>query len=138
MNLHVHLVFGGDCFEAFSTYKKLFEGEIVFLFHKGEDKTIEVEEIEREKISHIILQTEHFSLQGEDADAGAITTTGSSKLVLEFRDLAKLQRTFDVLSKGGTIVSPLEKSFFSEAIGEVVDRFGVRWLMMMTDEDYQG
>lgn len=138
MNLHVHLVFNGNCLEAFNTYAALFNGKIVFLFRKGEDETIQVEESQKEKISHIILQTESFSLQGEDADAGIVTTTGSSKLVLEFRDMEKLQKTFETLSREGTVVTPLEKTFFSEAIGEVVDKFGVRWLIMMTDENYEG
>ncbi|MEG0039584.1 MAG: VOC family protein [Bacteroides sp.] len=138
MELHLHLVFNGDCEKAFSVYKQIFNGEIVFLFRKGEDKTLSVGEEEKNKISHIVLNTEHFSIQGEDADKGVPVTTGSNKLVLVFEDRAKLQSVFTVLSEGGTIVSPLEKTFFSEAIGEVIDRFGVRWLLMMTDKDYEG
>lgn len=138
MNLHVHLVFGGNCEEAFNTYRELLNGEIVFLFRKGEDNTVQVADEEKNKVSHIVMNTEHFSLQGEDADADTPISIGSSKLVLEFRDLKKLQHVFQVLAKGGTVVSPLEATFFSEAIGEVIDRFGVRWLIMMTDEGYEG
>lgn len=138
MNLNVHLVFGGNCEEAFNTYKELFNGEIVFLFRKGEDKTVQVNDAEKNKISHIVMNTEHFSLRGEDADAGVPVSTGSSKLVFVFRDLKKLQHVFEVLSKDGIVVSPLEKTFFSESIGEVIDKFGVRWLIMMTDENYEG
>jgi PhnB protein len=112
MELNVHLVFNGDCEAAFNTYKELFNGEIVFLFRKGEDPTTQVGEIEKDKISHIIMNTEHFSIQGEDADAGISVNTGSSKLVLVFQDLEKLQNVFKVLSDGGEIVAPLEKSFF--------------------------
>lgn len=138
MNLNVHLVFGGNCEEAFATYKEAFGGEIVFIFRKGEDESITVDDAEKNKIAHIVLNAENFSLQGEDADAGVPVTTGSSKLVLVFSDLEKLQAVFQTLSEGGTIVSPLEPSFFSESMGEVVDKFGIRWLIMMTDEDYQG
>lgn len=138
MDLNVHLVFNGNCEEAFNIYKELFNGEIVFLFRKGDDKTVEINDVEKNKISHIILNTDRFSLQGEDADMGIPTTTGSSKLVLVFDDLEKLQHVFNVLSKEGTIITPLEKTFFSESIGEVIDKFGVRWLIMMTDEDYDG
>lgn len=137
MNLHVHLVFGGDCEEAFNTYKELFNGEIIFTFRKGDDKTIQVSDVEKNKISHIIMNTEQFNLQGEDADTGNPVTTGSSKLVLEFRDLQKLHHVFQVLSKDGIIVTPLEKTFFSESMGEVIDKYGIRWLIMMTDEDYE-
>lgn len=137
MHLHVHLVFAGNCEEAFKTYAKLFNGSIDFIFRKGDEQTIRIADDEKNKISHIILNTEHFSLQGEDVDAGVSVETGSSKLVLEFRDIEKLKKIFKALSKEGVIITPLEKTFFSEAIGEVVDRFGVRWLIMMTDEDYE-
>ncbi|HBK31359.1 MAG TPA: hypothetical protein DDZ96_11005 [Porphyromonadaceae bacterium] len=137
MNLNVHLVFGGNCEDAFNAYKELFEGEIVFVFRKGEDKTMPVGEEEKNKISHIVMNTPQFSLQGEDADAGVPVSTGSSKLVLVFHDLQKLQAVYRTLADGGNIVSPLQQTFFSEAIGEVVDAFGVRWLIMMTDEDYE-
>jgi PhnB protein len=137
MNLKVHLVFGGNCEEAFNTYKSLFDGEIVFLFRKGDDKMAQVSDVEKNKIGHIVLKSEHFSLQGEDADAGTAVVTGNNnKLVLEFRDLKKTQHVFQVLAKDGDIVCPLEKTFFTEALGEVVDKFGIRWIIMMTDEDY--
>ncbi|WP_321480541.1 VOC family protein [uncultured Bacteroides sp.] len=136
MDLNVHLVFNRNCEEAFNTYKRLFNGEIVFVFRKGEDKTAQVDETEKDKISHMVMNTEKFSIQGEDTDIGTSVSTGSSKLVLVFKDLKELQNVFNVLSEGGTIVSPLEKTFFSESIGEVIDKFGIRWLIMMTDEDY--
>ena len=138
MNLHMHLVFGGNCEEAFNTYKDLFNGKIIFIFRKGEDKTIQVSDMEKNKISHIVMNTENFNLQGEDANIGSHVATGSSKLVLEFRDMQKLQHVFQVLSKDGIIVTPLEKTFFSESIGEVIDKYGIRWLIMMTDENYEG
>lgn len=49
MDLNVHLVFDGNCEEAFNTYKRLFNGEIVFLFRKGEDKTVRFDEVEKKQ-----------------------------------------------------------------------------------------
>ncbi|MDR3266712.1 MAG: VOC family protein [Tannerella sp.] len=125
--LKVHLVFPGNCEDAFNTYKEVLNGEIVFIFRKGDNKTATVSDAEKNKIAHIVLRTEHFNLQAEDADAGALVTTGSTKLVLEFRDLGEVRHVFGVLSQGGTIVAPLEKTFHCEATGEVIDKFGTRW-----------
>ena len=138
LDLKVHLVFNGNCEEAFNTYSKAFGGKIVFLFRKGDDKSIPTNEAEKNKISHIVLNADKLSLQGEDAPAGEQVITGSSKLVLVFKEMDKLQRVFETLSDGGTVVTPLGKTFFTEAIGEVVDKFGIRWLIMMTDEAYKG
>ena len=137
MKLKLQIVFQGTCEAAFNLYKEAFKGEIVFLFRKAEDSSIQVNEQEGEQISHIVLKTKYFEIGGQDADHGQIISGGNNaKQVLVFTDLKELNRTFDLLSQGGEIITPLEKTFFSEAIGEVVDKFGIRWLIMMTDDDY--
>ncbi len=137
MKLKLQLVFDGTCERAFNFYKEAFLGEIVFLFRKKEDKSMQVEERDKEQISHMVLKTEFFEIGGQDADSGQKVDGGNNaKQVLVFNDLPELHRTFDLLSQGGDIITPLEKTFFSEAIGEVVDKFGIRWLIMMTDDNY--
>lgn len=137
MKLKLQLVFPGTCEAAFNLYKEAFNGEIAFLFRKSEDKSIQVSQQEGEEISHVVLKTKYFELGGQDADNGQTVNAGNNaKQVLVFTDLDELHRTFDLLSEGGDVVTPLEKTFFSDAIGEVVDEFGIRWLIMMTDDDY--
>lgn len=137
MKLKVQLVFPGTCEEAFNTYKEALKGEIAFLFRKRDDDTLQVGEQEEEKISHMVLHTPHFDLGGQDAAVEETVTNGSNtKLVLTFTNLDELHRVFNLLSQDAEIVSPLEKTFFCEAFGELVDRFGIRWLIMMTDDDY--
>lgn len=137
MKLKLQLVFPGTCEAAFNLYKEAFNGEIAFLFRKSEDKSIQVSQQEGEEISHVVLKTKYFELGGQDADNGQTVNGGNNaKQVLVFTDLHELHRTFDLLSEGGDVVTSLEKTFFSDAIGEVVDKFGIRWLIMMTDDDY--
>ncbi len=137
MKLKLQLVFPGTCEAAFNLYKDAFNGDIVFLFRKAEDKSIQVNEQEGDQISHMVLKTKYFEIGGQDADNGQTVNAGNNaKQVLVFTNLEELHRTFDLLSQGGEVVTPLEKTFFSEAIGEVVDKFGIRWLIMMTDDDY--
>jgi PhnB protein len=33
------------------------------------------------------------------------------------------------LSEGGTIATPLAKTFWTQAYGELVDRFGIHWMI---------
>lgn len=137
MKLKLQLVFPGTCEAAFNLYKEAFNGEIAFLFRKSEDKSIQVSQQEGDEISHVVLKTKYFELGGQDVDNGQTVNGGNNaKQVLVFTDLDELHCTFDLLSEGGDVVTPLEKTFFSDAIGEVVDKFGIRWLIMMTDDDY--
>lgn len=137
MKLKVHLVYPGTCEEAFNLYKEALNGEIVFTFRKKEDKTVKVAETDKKKISHMVLNTQHFELAGEDANSGEIVENGNNnKLVLSFYNPDDLHRVFNLLSKDGTIVSPLEKTFFTEAIGEIIDKYGIYWIIMMSDDNY--
>jgi PhnB protein len=44
-------------------------------------------------------------------------------------DCADAKRVFDALAKGGKVTMPLQKTFWVEAFGMVVDRFGTPWMV---------
>jgi PhnB protein len=39
------------------------------------------------------------------------------------------ERIFDALAERGRVLAPLEKTFWSERFGMVVDRFGIPWMV---------
>ena len=49
----------------------------------------------------------------------------------------ELKRVFNALAVNGQLVTPLHKEFFTECSGELIDQYGIRWLIMMTDENYE-
>jgi PhnB protein len=42
---------------------------------------------------------------------------------------AEAKRVFDALSQGGEVRMPLQKTFWAEAFGMAVDRFGTPWMV---------
>lgn len=137
MKLKVHLVFAGTCEEALNFYKETLKGETNFLFRKKEDESVEVADADKEKISHMVINTKHFELAGEDAnkDSGLIIGN-NNKLVLSFHNLQECKRVFTAFANNGTVTMPLQKVFFTEAMGEVTDNYGISWIIMMSDEGY--
>ena len=137
MKLKVHLVFDGNCEEALTFYKTALNGEIDFIFRKKEDKENPISEIDKDKISHMVIKTPHFDLAGEDADSGKQVNVGNNnKLVLVFEEHDECKIVFDTFAKNGEITMPFEKTFFCDGMGEVVDKYGITWLIMVTDENY--
>lgn len=135
MNLKVHLFFPGTCEEALSFYKETLDGEINFLFRKKEDKTTEVADIDKEKISYMVVKTPHFDLAGEDANHDQEVIVGNNnKLVLLFQKAEEGRLIFDKFTQNGTIITPFEKTFFSDGFGEIVDKYGITWLIMVAEE----
>lgn len=137
MKLKVHLVFPGTCEEALNFYKETLKGEVGFLFRKKEDKGQTIADADRDKISHMVVKTPHFDLAGEDANHDQKVVEGNNnKLVLVFYDLEECTRVFNQFARIGTVTMPFQKMFFCEGMGEVTDKYGISWIIMMTDEGF--
>lgn len=59
------------------------------------------------------------------------TYTGMNEfsLSLKYPTVAEAQRIFESLAKGGQLRMPMEKTFWVEAFGMLVDRFGTPWMI---------
>ena len=44
-------------------------------------------------------------------------------------DVDDANRVFDALAEGGTVTQPVQPTFFSDAFGMCVDRFGIPWMV---------
>ena len=138
MNLKVHLVFAGNCEEALTFYKEVLGGEISFIFRKKEEKGITVADVDKEKISHMVVKTPHFELAGEDADSCSKVIAGNNnKLVLVYQEVEECREAYNKYAANGTVTMPFEKTFFCDGMGEVTDKYGISWLIMVTDEGYE-
>ena len=54
---------------------------------------------------------------------------GESSLALQIDRVAEAERVFREMAEGGRVVVPLQKTFWAERFGMVVDRFGIPWLL---------
>ena len=50
-------------------------------------------------------------------------------LSLQIRNTTEAERIFHELARDGSVVMPLEKTFWAALFGMVVDRFGIPWLI---------
>lgn len=51
-------------------------------------------------------------------------------LSLDLADVSEVERVFAALGVGGRVEMPLTPTFRSPRFGMLVDRFGVRWMVM--------
>ncbi|WP_353124047.1 VOC family protein [Dysgonomonas capnocytophagoides] len=137
MKLKIHLVFPGTCKEALTFYSTTLNGKIDFVFHKKDEKGAIVADADKDRISHMVIKTPHFELAGEDANSDQEVIAGNNnKLVLVFQEVSECKRVFDIFAQNGTVTMPFEKTFFCDGIGEITDKYGIPWLIMVTDEGY--
>lgn len=128
MQLSAHLTFNGNCREAFEFYAKVFGGRIATMMTWGESPLAEhVSPAERNAIMHASLEISADTLAGADVVGRPYVPLQGVYMILEPQSVEDAQRVFAELAEGGSIVMPLEETFWALRYGMVTDRFGVSW-----------
>ena len=50
-------------------------------------------------------------------------------LALTYPTAAEARKIFDALAEGGKVTMPMQKTFWAEGFGMLVDRFGTPWMI---------
>lgn len=87
-----------------------------------------------ERIMHAELRIGDDTLMVSDGGCAGAATFAGFGVSLPAVDTAQAQRFFDALADGGTVRMPLGPTFWSPAFGMVQDRFGVLWMIGVTQD----
>lgn len=127
--LNPYLSFRDNAREAMDFYQAVFGGEVTRStfgeFQVSEDPA------EVDKIMHSQLESPSgLVLMASDTPNRMDLVAGSNFTVsLSGDDEAELRGYWDKLAEGGTISMPLEKAPWGDSFGQLVDRFGIGWLV---------
>ena len=128
--MNPYLSFKGDCEAAFNFYAQSLDGELGPTFRYGGSPFVnDVPADWSEKIMHGSVTIGDQVLMGADIAPDRYEEPKGFSLSLQITSTADAERIFDQLSKDGRIIVPLEKTFWAERFGMVVDRFGIPWLI---------
>ena len=123
-----HLIFGGQCEQAFTFYESLLDGKIVTMLTYGASPMAgQVPPEWAGKIVHAALSLGDQVLSGADALPGEYEQPRGFYVLLQPTDLAESERIFLQLAERGQVRLPIQETFWSPAFGVVVDRFGIPW-----------
>ena len=130
--LNPYLTFDGKARDAMETYKEIFGGNLdINTFGDfggtGEDGP------PPDGIMHAQLTTDDgLTLMGSDAMPGS-SPDPNGWISLSGDDGDTLRRYFEALSDGGEILLPLERQMWGDEYGQCKDRFGVQWMVNISD-----
>ncbi len=125
MKLEAYLFFPGNTEEAVSFYQSILGGEVAITRRGDVDRT--ASENEKHLVINASLDTGSFTLRASDrADASNDVQT-RVELSIIGSDENELRRIFDELSDGGAVKAPLEKMFWGDTFGALIDKFGIGW-----------
>lgn len=136
MQIESYLFFNGRCEEAIEFYKRALGAEVLMLMRNKESPEPPppgtMPPGSEDKVMHATLRIGNSKLMLSDGYCdGKPAFTGFS-LSLDAANEAEAERLFAALGDGGTVQMPLAETFWSPKFGMVADRFGVGWMISVT------
>ena len=130
--LNPYITFDGNAREAMTFYESVFGGSLTvstFGESGAADPAI------ADQVMHAMLESDRgFTLMASDTPPGMAHQPGTNIAVsLSGDDADDLRRWWAALSEGGTVTVPLEKQMWGDEFGACTDRFGVGWMVNITD-----
>ncbi len=139
MKISPYLMFNGQAEEAAGFYADVLGGRIANLYRYADFPPMEgmppVPEEYKQRVGHCCIESDRFpggTMGIADTVLGDTLTFGNGHmLTLSVDSAAEAEEVWTKLSAGAQkIVCPLQKTFYAQLYGELVDRFGVQWAVM--------
>lgn len=125
-----YLNFNGNTKEAVLFYAKVFhlESPRIMTFGQLPNPSFPINEAMKDRVLHAQLEIGGGSLMFSDARIDEPVSFGDNiTLMVNTQDPEELKGWFEALSAGGTILMPLQPTFFAPLYGQVKDKFGITW-----------
>ncbi len=131
MPFYSYLFFsGGQCRDAFTTYQRIFGGELEIMTHAElPDGAEPMPGAEPSDVMHAALKIGDALLMGSDDPTGDGGAKVGIAVCHSASDEATAKQVFDALAEGGEITMPFESTFWSSGFGSCNDRFGIPWMV---------
>lgn len=131
MSIDIYLNFNGNTREVAEYYAEVFGLEKPHIMTFGEmkpDANHPLPDEAKSLVMHTRLNIGGSNVMFSDTFPGMPYTQGNNfSLSLVTKNREEIQSAYDKLKDGGEVVMELQKTFWSELYGSVVDKFGIQW-----------
>ena len=128
--MNTYLLFNGQCEEAFKFYEKCLGGKIeVMMTYAGTPAEKGVPSDWQNKILDALLAVGNEVLMASDAPPGRYQEPKGFSVSVQVKNPAEADRIFHALADGGKVGMAIQKTFWAERFGMLVDRFGIPWMI---------
>ena len=123
-----YIAFKGNCREAIEFYKNALDAEVLFTQTVGASPMSDMGP--PENIMHCTIKVGGSTIMMcDDPRPEAAGGDGNISLAVGLNDPERAKQVFGKLAKDGSVVMPLEKTYWAEAFGMVTDKFGIKWMV---------
>lgn len=131
--IDAYIMFDGNCAEAMRFYERTLGAklEAMMTYAESPDQSMcpGMASGDASRIMHASLDIGGRRLMASDYPPGqpAQAMEGFS-LSLSYPTVSEARGVFDALAAGGKVTMPMQKTFWAEGFGMLVDRFGTPWM----------
>jgi PhnB protein len=130
MDVCPYLDFKGECEAAFAFYEKALGGTAGPIFrYAGTPLVDQVPADWHDKVMHASITIGNQVLMGADVAPDRYKAPSGFSLSLQLKETADAERVFRELATMGSVLTPLQETFWAARFGVVADRFGITWLI---------
>ena len=130
MTTNTYLHFNGNCAEAMKFYKSVLGGKLNILKQKDTPMGKDSPYGKPDDVMHASLEFDGGTIMASDWITNEKYPGMSAfEICLMVPTAKKAEKLFDMLSDGGKIKMPLNKTAWVEAFAMFVDRFGTPWMI---------
>ncbi|KUO69325.1 MAG: hypothetical protein APF77_16160 [Clostridia bacterium BRH_c25] len=129
--------YNGECKKALMLYEKAFKCKVTMLIYYSDadpsDLERELTEKEKEYVYHAEMFIGNQRFFFSDLLEG-VTFGSNSFITVTFNNKEELKEAYSLLIDGGYAIIPLKETTYSSCTASIVDRYGVRWGLLLEDK----
>jgi len=128
--LNAYLNFDGNCAEAMRFYQSVLGGKLDVMTFGESPMCDQMPPGSGDRVMHARLDADGGILMASDSMPGqGYSGIKGCGVALNYASPEDARRAFDGLAEGGRVDMPMDKTFWAEVFGMVVDRYGLLWLI---------
>jgi PhnB protein len=128
------LNFAGQCEEAMAMYERAFGArtELVLRYSDADERDWDrpLTDAQKRMIYHAEMSIGSQLIMLSDIVDIDLSKGTSQFLALTFDDAPSVKRAYEVMKEGSTVVRPMTRTTYSSCFVSLIDRFGMRWVLM--------
>jgi PhnB protein len=128
LQISPHLIFDGQCREAFVAYQRILGGKLATFMTFGESPLAATVDAKwHARILHATLDLDGAELNGADVLPHDYQRPQGFSVIVNLVDVERARGIFVALAEGGKVNMPFQSTFWSSGFGVLVDRFSTPW-----------
>ncbi len=136
MAMSVFINFKGNCSEAVEFYAKAFGVEQQKMMRFGDSPDYPAAEEEKDFILYTALNVSDSVLMFSDIPLSMhdqLVVGNNISITLSYKTEDEVKKVFQNLEEDGIVVMEVQKTFWSDCYGMLVDKFGVNWQISLDE-----